>query len=60
MRPDPFGIDKKLVRIGLSFYMVTTSIICSVGEELVKITKEASKDKFQRRFKQKVQAKSEN
>ena len=29
-------------------------IICSLGEEPVKITKEASRDKFQMRFKKKT------
>ena len=35
-------------------------IICSLGEKPVKITKEASRDKFQMRFQKNVQAKGEN
>ena len=33
-------------------------MICSLGEEPVKITKEASTDNFQMRFKKNVQAKA--
>ena len=36
------------------------TIICSLGEEPVKITKEASRDKFQMRFLKNMQTKNED
>ena len=53
-----FSVECKIVHVGehifASFFknlaLPTLTITCSLGEELVKITKEVSRDKFQMRF----------
>ena len=53
------SIANKLLIISLTNICLT--IICSLREEPVKITKEAFRDKFQMRFKENnLEAKSEN
>ena len=42
------------------YFLKSMSMICSLGEEPVKITEEASRDKFQVRFQKHMQAKTQN
>ena len=54
-----FGQNDGTIKI-LTHLMTKNHIIYTLGEEPLKITKEASKDKFQMRLTKNVQEKTEN